>query len=195
MNGKYVVLTNDDYVADEGGENVQLRRGVDNGGSGGGGGGGAGRRCDEWLYRRPLGPTDLRHSREYSHKHVHIYNLGPHDTSITLIIIQQHDVYLCRTVLPDIDVSACDSGLDTPPSTNQRPASCRDISFYQQHVRAAARDSTDTGVSSSRGTLLVSPGGSFRANNNMTQTTQTAQTVQTSQTTQTPGSGSSTSAR
>lgn len=33
-------------------------------------------------------------------------------------------------------------------------------------MKAGARDSTDTGVSSSRGTL-VSPGGSFRVNNNV----------------------------
>lgn len=65
-------------------------------------------------------------------------------------------------MLTDIDVSACDSGVDTPPSTTHRPASCRDV-YY---MKAGARDSTDTGVSSSRGTL-VSPGGSFRVNNNV----------------------------
>lgn len=64
-----------------------------------------------------------------------------------------------RTVLTDIDISACDSGLDTPPSTH-RPSSYRDV-YY---MSPGARDSTDTGVSSSRGTL-VSPGGSFRAAN------------------------------
>lgn len=62
-------------------------------------------------------------------------------------------------VLTDIDISACDSGLDTPPSTH-RPSSYRDV-YY---ISPGARDSTDTGVSSSRGTL-VSPAGSFRATN------------------------------
>lgn len=65
-------------------------------------------------------------------------------------------------VLTEIDISACDSGLeclDTPPSTH-RPSSYRDV-YY---MKPGARDSTDTGVSSSRGTL-VSPGGSFRAAN------------------------------
>lgn len=64
------------------------------------------------------------------------------------------------SVQTDIDLSACDSGLDTPPSTH-RPSSYRDV-YY---MKPGARDSTDTGVSSSRGTL-VSPGGSFRATNN-----------------------------
>lgn len=63
-------------------------------------------------------------------------------------------------MLTDIDISACDSGLDTPPSTH-RPSSYRDV-YYMN--RPGARDSTDTGVSSSRGTL-VSPAGSFRAAN------------------------------
>lgn len=63
-----------------------------------------------------------------------------------------------NAVLTDIDISACDSGLDTPPSTH-RPSSYRDV-----YMSPGARDSTDTGVSSSRGTL-VSPGGSFRAAN------------------------------
>lgn len=66
--------------------------------------------------------------------------------------------YSCK-VLTEIDISACDSGLDTPPSTH-RPSSYRDV-YY---MKPGARDSTDTGVSSSRGTL-VSPGGSFRAAN------------------------------
>lgn len=54
----------------------------------------------------------------------------------------------------ELDCSAHDSGLDTPPSTH-RPSSYRE---------AASRDSTETNGSSSRGTLLNnSPGGSFRA--------------------------------
>lgn len=63
------------------------------------------------------------------------------------------------TVLTDIDISACDSGLDTPPSTH-RPSSYREP-YYMMH---SARDSTDTGVSSSRGTL-ISPKGSICTNN------------------------------
>lgn len=61
-------------------------------------------------------------------------------------------------VLTDIDISGCDSGLDTPPSTH-RPSSYREP-YYMQY---SARDSTDTGVSSSRGTL-ISPKGSIRTN-------------------------------
>ncbi|XP_031633271.1 GATA zinc finger domain-containing protein 14 isoform X2 [Contarinia nasturtii] len=87
---------------------------------------------NDWMYRRPNAPNDIRHS-----------------------------------LLTDIDISACDSGLDqdqdTPPSTH-RPSSYREP-YYMMH---SARDSTDTGVSSSRGTLnrgtLVSPKGSFRTN-------------------------------
>lgn len=56
----------------------------------------------------------------------------------------------------DLDYTANDSGLDTPPSTH-RPSSYRDINH------ASPRDSTETTVSSSRGTLLHSPGGSFRS--------------------------------
>ncbi|XP_055851716.1 putative uncharacterized protein DDB_G0282133 isoform X1 [Episyrphus balteatus] len=56
----------------------------------------------------------------------------------------------------DLDYTANDSGLDTPPSTH-RPSSYRDVNH------ASPRDSTETTVSSSRGTLLHSPGGSFRS--------------------------------
>lgn len=66
--------------------------------------------------------------------------------------------FMVIAVLTDIDISACDSGLDTPPSTH-RPSSYREP-YYMMH---SARDSTDTGVSSSRGTL-VSPKGSIRTN-------------------------------
>lgn len=80
--GKYVVLADEDDNGVEGGgggsghgtnnDGVQLRRGLGGGvvmaGSVGSGNGFVGRRCDnekdEWMYRRPLGPTDLRHSRE-----------------------------------------------------------------------------------------------------------------------------------
>lgn len=128
-------VSNKNYDDDD--NEVQLRRGgvlLGNGMIVGNGHGGnvrnGGRKCengndkDEWMYRRPLGPNDVRHS-----------------------------------LLTEIDISACDSGLDTPPSTH-RPSSYRDV-YY---MKAGARDSTDTGVSSSRGTL-VSPGGSFRAAN------------------------------
>lgn len=63
------------------------------------------------------------------------------------------------TVLTDIDISACDSGLDTPQSTH-RPSSYREPYYMMR----SARDSTDTGVSSSRGTL-ISPKGSIRTTN------------------------------
>lgn len=46
-------------------------------------------------------------------------------------------------MLTDIDISACDSGLDTPQSTH-RPSSYREP-FYMMR---SARDSIDTGVSS-----------------------------------------------
>lgn len=63
-------------------------------------------------------------------------------------------------MVTDLDLNGCDSGLDTPPSTH-RPSSYRDV-YY---MSPGARDSTDTGVSSSRGTL-VSPGGSIRGSHN-----------------------------
>lgn len=85
---------------------------------------GANDKLNDWMYRRPTAPNDIRHS-----------------------------------LLTEIDVSACDSGLDTPPSTH-RPSSYREP-YYMMH--SAARDSTDTGVSSSRGTL-ISPKGSIRTN-------------------------------
>lgn len=46
-------------------------------------------------------------------------------------------------MLTDIDILACDSGLDTPQSTH-RPSSYREP-FYMMR---SARDSIDTGVSS-----------------------------------------------
>lgn len=64
-----------------------------------------------------------------------------------------------KPVLTDIDISACDSGLDTPPSTH-RPSSYREP-YYMIY---SARHSTDTGVSSSRGTI-ISPKSSIRTNN------------------------------
>ncbi|XP_053673005.1 putative uncharacterized protein DDB_G0289263 [Anopheles nili] len=88
------------------------------------------------LYRRPLGP-------------------GGNDSS-------RH------SFLTDLDYAGCDSGLDTPPSTH-RPSSCRDniyfASAYNNHAHGSGflgKDkTTDTGISSSRGTL-VSPASSIR---------------------------------
>lgn len=99
-------------------------------------------RDNDDLYRRPLGPTSTDNNR--------------------------------HSLLTDLDYSACDSGLDTPPSTH-RPSSCRDnmymIAAYNHHNQSLNKDkTTDTGISSSRGTL-VSPANSIRQgflnNNNM----------------------------
>ena len=66
----------------------------------------------------------------------------------------------------DVDHSANDSGVDTPPSTH-RPSSYREqtqcYNHYNHQFQKSSRDSTETSVSSSRGTILNSPGGSFRA--------------------------------
>ncbi|XP_016973839.1 uncharacterized protein LOC108040763 isoform X1 [Drosophila rhopaloa] len=88
----------------------------------------------DWLYRKPRAPTDMRHS-----------------VQPMLPVGGGSNVGLAKT---ELDCSAHDSGLDTPPSTH-RPSSYRE----------ASRDSTETNGSSSRGTLLnnSSPGGSFRA--------------------------------
>uniref|UniRef100_A0A182Q3C9 PH domain-containing protein n=1 Tax=Anopheles farauti TaxID=69004 RepID=A0A182Q3C9_9DIPT len=89
------------------------------------------------LYRRPLGP-------------------GGNDSS-------RH------SYLTDLDYAGCDSGLDTPPSTH-RPSSCRDNIYFasaygNNHAHGSGflgKDkTTDTGISSSRGTL-VSPASSIR---------------------------------
>uniref|UniRef100_A0A182PW22 PH domain-containing protein n=1 Tax=Anopheles epiroticus TaxID=199890 RepID=A0A182PW22_9DIPT len=90
------------------------------------------------LYRRPLGP-------------------GGNDSS-------RH------SFLTDLDYAGCDSGLDTPPSTH-RPSSCRDNIYFaaaynNHHPHHGSgflgKDkTTDTGISSSRGTL-VSPASSIR---------------------------------
>ncbi|XP_055592800.1 uncharacterized protein DDB_G0283357 [Uranotaenia lowii] len=91
-------------------------------------------RDNDDLYRRPLGPGNNDNNR--------------------------------HSLLTDLDFSACDSGLDTPPSTH-RPSSCRDnmylIAAYNHHNQSInSRDkTTDTGISSSRGTL-VSPANSIR---------------------------------
>lgn len=92
------------------------------------------------LYRRPLGPSGNNNDNRHS-------------------------------LLTDLDFSACDSGLDTPPSTH-RPSSCRDnmylIAAYNHHNQSLMMNggggkdkTTDTGISSSRGTL-VSPANSIR---------------------------------
>ncbi|XP_032572136.1 uncharacterized protein LOC6611787 isoform X7 [Drosophila sechellia] len=94
----------------------------------------------DWLYRKPRAPTDMRHSVQPMLPTGGGSNIG-----------------LAKT---ELDCSAHDSGLDTPPSTH-RPSSYRE----------ASRDSTETNGSSSRGTLLnnSSPGGSFRAKKLSTQ--------------------------
>ena len=73
--------------------------------------------------------------------------------------------------MTDLD-AACDSGLDTPPSTH-RPSSYRDNMYCVSPYHSSNNNNnsrnqslnknmtTDTGISSSRGTL-VSPGNSFR---------------------------------
>ncbi|XP_064553473.1 uncharacterized protein LOC135438867 isoform X2 [Drosophila montana] len=92
----------------------------------------------DWLYRKPRAPTDMRHSVQPM--------LPTHNTN------GGSNAGLANK--QELDCSAHDSGLDTPPSTH-RPSSYRE---------AASRDSTETNGSSSRGTLLNnSPGGSFRA--------------------------------
>ncbi|XP_034472158.1 uncharacterized protein LOC117779923 isoform X1 [Drosophila innubila] len=92
----------------------------------------------DWLYRKPRAPTDMRHSVQPMLP-THSSNGGS-------------NAGLANKT--ELDCSAHDSGLDTPPSTH-RPSSYRE---------AASRDSTETNGSSSRGTLLNnSPGGSFRA--------------------------------
>ncbi|EDW75685.2 uncharacterized protein Dwil_GK15068 [Drosophila willistoni] len=93
----------------------------------------------DWLYRKPRPPTDMRHSVQPM---LPIHNNG---SSAALAPSNKTS---------ELDCSAHDSGLDTPPSTH-RPSSYRE----------ASRDSTETNGSSSRGTLLnnsSSPGGSFR---------------------------------
>ncbi|XP_075149381.1 uncharacterized protein LOC142223386 isoform X2 [Haematobia irritans] len=101
----------------------------------------------DWLYRKPRAPTDMRHSVQPM--------LPTHNNTST-----------SKLITTDLDYSAHDSGLDTPPSTH-RPSSYREGPHHQntnnQHQQASPRDSTETSVSSSRGTMLNSPGGSFRA--------------------------------
>lgn len=115
----------------------------------------------DWLYRKPRAPTDMRHSGGFQPL-----------LWMNMILIFAYLLYLVQPMLPtgggsniglaktELDCSAHDSGLDTPPSTH-RPSSYRE----------ASRDSTETNGSSSRGTLLnnSSPGGSFRAKKLSTQ--------------------------
>ncbi|XP_073823817.1 uncharacterized protein isoform X2 [Musca autumnalis] len=102
----------------------------------------------DWLYRKPRAPTDMRHSVQPM--------LPTHNNSTT---------NSSKLITTDLDYSAHDSGLDTPPSTH-RPSSYREApnnQQQQQQHQPSPRDSTETSVSSSRGTMLNSPGGSFRA--------------------------------
>ncbi|XP_037958487.1 probable serine/threonine-protein kinase clkA isoform X2 [Teleopsis dalmanni] len=94
----------------------------------------------DWLYRKPRAPTDMRHS---------VQPMLSTSTNGNGINNANHSHQA------DLDYSAHDSGLDTPPSTH-RPSSYRELNH------ASPRDSSETTVSSSRGTLLNSPGGSFR---------------------------------
>ncbi|XP_034667458.1 uncharacterized protein LOC117900976 isoform X4 [Drosophila subobscura] len=89
----------------------------------------------DWLYRKPRAPTDMRHSVQ------------------PMLPTGGGGGGGCAPSKIELDCSAHDSGLDTPPSTH-RPSSYRE----------ASRDSTETNGSSSRGTLLNngSPAGSFR---------------------------------
>ncbi|KAM7352298.1 uncharacterized protein ACRADG_004898 isoform 3-T7 [Cochliomyia hominivorax] len=93
----------------------------------------------DWLYRKPKAPTDMRHS------------VQP--------MLSTHNNTSLNKLITDLDYSAHDSGLDTPPSTH-RPSSYREQT-QNNHARAIARDSTETSTSS-RGTVRNSPGGSFR---------------------------------
>ncbi|XP_011199272.2 uncharacterized protein LOC105223293 isoform X1 [Bactrocera dorsalis] len=94
----------------------------------------------EWLYRKPRAPTDLRHSVQPMLPTNNNYNNANNTTKIPVT---------------DLDHSAHDSGLDTPPSTNQRPSSYREII-----TRTPVRDANESVVRSSHGNLL---NGSFRS--------------------------------
>ncbi|XP_053961039.1 uncharacterized protein LOC128865097 isoform X2 [Anastrepha ludens] len=94
----------------------------------------------EWLYRKPRAPTDMRHSVQPMLPTNNNYNNANNFSKIPVT---------------DLDHSAHDSGLDTPPSTNQRPSSYREIIS-----RASTRDANESVVRSSHGNLL---NGSFRA--------------------------------
>ncbi|XP_036322351.1 uncharacterized protein LOC118736363 [Rhagoletis pomonella] len=95
----------------------------------------------EWLYRKPRAPTDMRHSVQPMLPTNNNYNNAKSSSKIPVT---------------DLDHSAHDSGLDTPPSTNQRPSSYREI-ITRTPVREAINESV---VRSSHGNLL---NGSFRA--------------------------------
>lgn len=76
-------------------------------------------------------------------------------------ILPTHKNTSLNKLISDLDYSGHDSGLDTPPSTH-RPSSYREQPQRNIHAQASPRDSTETSVSSSRGTMLNSPGSSFR---------------------------------
>lgn len=94
----------------------------------------------EWLYRKPRAPTDMRHSVQPMLPTNNNYNNANNTTKIPVT---------------DLEHSAHDSGLDTPPSTNQRPSSYREIIS-----RTPVRDANESVVRSSHGNLL---NGSFRS--------------------------------
>lgn len=95
----------------------------------------------EWLYRKPRAPTDMRHSVQPMLPTNNNYNNANNSTT--------------KIPVTDLDHSAHDSGLDTPPSTNQRPSSYREIIS-----RTPVRDANESVVRSSHGNLL---NGSFRS--------------------------------
>uniref|UniRef100_W8BHG9 PH domain-containing protein n=1 Tax=Ceratitis capitata TaxID=7213 RepID=W8BHG9_CERCA len=94
----------------------------------------------EWLYRKPRAPTDMRHSVQPMLPTNNNYNNANNSTT--------------KIPVTDLDHSAHDSGLDTPPSTNQRPSSYREII-----TRTPVREANESVVRSSHGNLL---NGSFR---------------------------------
>lgn len=175
------------YVVDEEGEEgeVELRRprifrnnSTDNGNE-----------LDrDWLYRKPQGPTDVRHSGKCRR---HFFNILIDENFTVQPMLPTHNnitAVACNKLSNDLDYSAHDSGLDTPPSTH-RPSSYRELpshansnanansNKHQQQHQISPRDSTETSVSSSRGTMLNSPGGSFRAKQQLQkQLTQLSQT-------------------
>ncbi|XP_054084255.1 uncharacterized protein LOC105217323 isoform X1 [Zeugodacus cucurbitae] len=95
----------------------------------------------EWLYRKPRAPTDMRHSVQPMLPTNNNCNNANNSTT--------------KIPVTDLDHSAHDSGLDTPPSTNQRPSSYREIIS-----RTPVRDANESVVRSSHGNLL---NGSFRS--------------------------------
>ncbi|XP_067620420.1 putative uncharacterized protein DDB_G0293878 isoform X2 [Eurosta solidaginis] len=98
----------------------------------------------EWLYRKPRAPTDMRHSVQPM--------LPTTNNNYT-----NNSNSSSKIPITDLDHSAHDSGLDTPPSTNQRPSSYREVITRTPCTRDVTNE---TVVRSSHGNLL---NGSFRS--------------------------------